>query len=100
MSASAEARELLAPSGRLRVGMQDGRNQKLAQELASQLRVSLEPTVFESDEELYRALKRGQVDVAILRSGAIDTADERRRATPFLREFVDDARLREIRDRP
>ena len=109
MSASAEAREVLAPGGRLRAGLHQGVGRDLAAELAAQLRVPMDGLVFERDAELIDALRAGRIDVGLTRAAreqadlvlvpagkatAIVIHRERGRALAFLREFADDARLR------
>lgn len=109
MSAAAQAREALAPGGRLRAGLHQGVGRELAAELAAQLRVPVDDVVFERDAELIEALRSGRIDVGLTRA-APEQADlvlvpagkasavvihrERGRAAAFLREFADDARLR------
>lgn len=78
MSASAEAREILAPSGRLRVGLHVGGptsalkapdgslrgvGHDLGRELAAQLRLAFEPVLFERNSEVIDAVKAARVDV-------------------------------------
>jgi polar amino acid transport system substrate-binding protein len=78
MSATAEAREILAPSGRLRValylggpssalkdpdGTLRGVGHDLGRELARQLRVAFEPVLFERNSEVIDAVKAARVDV-------------------------------------
>lgn len=77
MSASAEAREALAPTGRLRVGLYlggpssalkdadgtlRGVGHDLGRELAQQLRVPLEPLFLDRPAEVFEAAKAGRVD--------------------------------------
>lgn len=68
MSASAEAREVLAPTGRLRIALGKdaalrGVGHDLAGELARELRVPIEPLVFECNSEVIDAVKAARVDV-------------------------------------
>lgn len=105
MSASAEARQILAPTGTLRVGVQDpsGVGEELARELARQLRV---PALMELDADPVGALSAGRIDVAFMRTTgdrrvafsppylenyAIGITNARSRALPFLRDFVEEA---------
>jgi hypothetical protein len=107
MSASAEARDALAPTGSLRVGLDPrdatGISEGLARELARQLRV---PAVIEPDADPVGALQAGRIDAAFVRANgdqriafsppyvenyAIGIANSRSRALPFLRDFVEDA---------
>jgi polar amino acid transport system substrate-binding protein len=77
MSASAEAREVLAPTGRLRVGLylggpssalkdKDGSlrgvGHDVGRELARELRVPFEPVLFERNSEVIDAVKAARVD--------------------------------------
>jgi len=94
LSASAEARELLAPTGQLRVALDPdptGISEELARELARQLRV---PVVFAepADVTLTRARSK-ELDFSppYFENYAIGIAKRRSRALPFLRDFVDDA---------
>jgi polar amino acid transport system substrate-binding protein len=79
MSASAEAREVLAPGGRLRValylggpssalkapdGSLRGVGHDLGRELARQLGVPFEPVLFERNSEVIDAVKAARVDAA------------------------------------
>jgi polar amino acid transport system substrate-binding protein len=112
MSASAEAREVLAPTGRLRAGLYQGVGRDLARELAWQLRVPLDDVAFERHAELIEALRAGQIDVGFTSAtpepadmvfvptgtagGAIAVSKGRGRAVAFLRDFVDDARRRAL----
>ena len=105
MSAAAEAREVLAPAGRLRAGVHQGNGRELARELAGQLRVPLEEVSFAGNAGIIEALRAGRIDVGFAGaapdhagivfvptgkgSAAIAIFEARRRAEPFLREFVD-----------
>lgn len=77
MSATAEAREILAPTGKLRVGLYlggpssalkdadgtlRGVGHDLGRELARQLRVEFEPVLFELNSNVIAAVKAAQVD--------------------------------------
>lgn len=85
MSASAEAREALAPTGRLRVGLYlggpssalkdadgtlRGVGHDLGRELAQQLRVPLEPLFLDRPAEVFEAAKAGRVDAIFTNASA------------------------------
>jgi len=94
LSASAEARELLAPTGQLRVALDPdptGISEELARELARQLRV---PVVFaEPADVTFTRARPKELDFSppYFENYAIGIAKRRSRALPFLRDFVDDA---------
>ena len=95
MSASAEARELLAPTGQLSVALDPdptGLSEELARELGRQLRVPVALEVQPVDVTFTRA-RPDQLDFSppYFENYAIGIAKNRRRALPFLRDFVDDA---------
>jgi len=85
MTASAEAREALAPTGRLRVGLYlggpssalkdadgtlRGVGHDLGRDLAQQLRVPFEPLFFERPAEVFEAAKAGRVDAIFTNASA------------------------------
>ena len=94
MSASMEAREVLAPGGQLRVALDPdptGVSEDLARELGRRLRV---PVVFaEPADVTFTRTRTKQLDFSppYFENYAIGIAKNRSRALPFLREFVDEA---------
>jgi polar amino acid transport system substrate-binding protein len=98
MSAAAEAREILAPSGRLRValylggpgsalkdadGTLRGVGHDLGRELARQLRVEFEPVLFERNSEVIDAVNAGGVDAIFGNASA-----ERVKALDFTQPYL------------
>ena len=98
MSASAEAREVLAPGGRLRVGLYlggpssalkdadgtlRGVGHDLGRELARQLRVPFEPVFFERPAEVFEAAKGGGLDAIFTNASA-----ERMKALDFSQPYL------------
>jgi len=94
MSAPAQARAILAPTGSLRVALDPdatGLSEELARELGRQLRV---PVVFaEPADVTFTRARAKQLDFSppYFENYAIGIAKDRSRALPFLRDFVDDA---------
>lgn len=94
MSAAAEAREVLAPTGQLRVVLDPdatGMSEELARELGRQVRV---PVVFaEPADVTFTRARPKELDFSppYFENYAIGIARDRSRALPFLREFVEDA---------
>lgn len=85
MSAAAEAREIMAPSGRLRVGLYlggptsaiknadgtlKGVGHDIGRELAQRLGVPFEPVLFERNAEVIEAVKAGRVDAVFTNATA------------------------------
>jgi polar amino acid transport system substrate-binding protein len=98
MSAAAEAREILAPSGRLRVGLYlggpssalknpdgslRGVGHDLGRHLARELRTPFEPVFFERPAEVFEAAKAGHVDAIFTNASA-----ERMKALDFSQPFL------------
>ena len=98
MSAAAEAREILAPSGRLRValylggpsstlkdadGTLRGVGYDLGRELARQLGVPFEPVFFQRPSEVFEAAKAGGVDAIFTNASA-----ERVKALDFTQPYL------------
>jgi len=94
MSASREAREILAPTGQLRVALDpdpSGVSEQLARELGRELRV---PVVFAEPPDVVFTRQRANDLVfspPYFESYAIGVAESRSRALPFLRDFVNDS---------
>jgi polar amino acid transport system substrate-binding protein len=99
MSASAEAREVLAPSGRLRValylggpssalkdkdGSLRGVGHDLGRELARELRVPFEPVLFERNSEVIDAVKAARVD-AVFTNASPERMKQIDFSQPYLR---------------
>jgi len=94
LSAPAEARDVLAPTGQLRAALDPdptGISEQLARELARRLRV---PIAFaEPADVTFTRARSKELDFSppYFENYAIGVAKDRRRALPFLRDFVDDA---------
>lgn len=94
MSAAAEAREVLAPTGQLRVALDPdptGISGQLARELGRRLRV---PVAFAEPADVRFTRARPEpVDFTppYFENYAIGIEKDRSRALPFLREFVEEA---------
>jgi hypothetical protein len=97
MSASREARDILAPTGELRAALDadpTGVSEELARELGRQLRV---PVVFAepADVTFTRARPKQLVfSPPYFENYAIGIEKNRSRALPFLRDFVEGSRGR------
>ena len=94
LSASREARDVLAPTGQLSVALDpdpSGVSEQLAWELGRQLRV---PVVLEEPPDIVFTRQRANGLVfspPYFENYAIGISKDRSRALPFLRDFVDDA---------
>jgi hypothetical protein len=94
LSASREARDVLAPTGQLSVELDTdptGVTEQLARELGRQLRV---PVVLAGPPDVVFTRQRGNGFVfspPYFENYAIGIRKDRSRALPFLRDFVDDA---------
>jgi hypothetical protein len=94
LSASREARDILAPTGQLSVALDPdptGVSDQLARELGRQLRV---PVVFAKPPDLVFTRQRANgllFSPPYFENYAIGIGKDRSRALPFLRDFVEDA---------